>query len=90
MERVGSREPALIKALIKDAYVEMESLAPLTTGGSKISVISGTRDYALPAEMIDLLGVYQKYDENGKYIAIPEIVNLDFIDGITDPVIVVV
>lgn len=80
MERVGSRQTNRVKAYIKAGLIEMQSIIPEKTTGQKYNVVSDQRLYSLPTNMIRLLDVYAKYDDNGRYIRIPMINNMDIIE----------
>jgi|SRR3989304_9264808 len=83
MERCGIKEPERAKVYITDALYEMQSLIPEKTTGQKINVVADQRLYSWPSNMVRLLGVYKKYDTDGKYIRIPSIQRIDLIDEIT-------
>jgi len=84
MERVGSKETNRVKAYLREAMTEIQTLIPETTTGSFVSVVADQRAYTLPAAMINLIGVYRKYDTDTdtsltKYIRIGEIHDLNLI-----------
>jgi hypothetical protein len=88
MERVGSRRPNRVIAYINDAFSEIESLIPERTTGYMIDVTTDTRLYALPSNLVKLLGVYRKSSTDGSYIRIAHVNNIDLIDGISSTVTV--
>lgn len=79
MERTGIREPKRIMLYVKDAVNEIQGLIPEYTSGQKINVVADTRTYDLPSNMVDLIGVYRRWDTNDRYIKIPEIQNITVI-----------
>ena len=80
MERVGSNEPGKVLAYIQDALDEMQSILPETVTRTTMDVEEDTRYYSLPTTMIRLLGVYRKYNDDGKYVRISRIENIDLLD----------
>lgn len=73
MERTGARDPGLVRAYINDALQEIQRVIPNRTTYTKINVVSGQRFYTLPATMEELLGVYRRYDSQGRYTQIGRI-----------------
>jgi hypothetical protein len=73
MERTGLTHVTLAKSLLRDAFAEIQQLMPYRTTGTYISVVADQKLYDLPTNMEKLLGVYQKYDSDGKYILIPRV-----------------
>ena len=82
MERVGSREPERVKVYVAEALEELQSLLGYKTTGQTYSVVSGQKEYSLPGTMVKLLGVYRKYDSQGRYIRIPILRNVGILDGV--------
>lgn len=76
-ERVGSKKINLIKTYVNDGLREIQSLIPEKTTYEKITVVADQRLYSFPANMVKLLGVYRKYDDEGKYVKIGRIAHLD-------------
>jgi len=76
MERTGAREPGLVRAYVNDALQEIQRIIPDKTTYSKYNVVANTRFYTLPANMEELLGVYRKYDSQGRYIRIPRVADM--------------
>jgi hypothetical protein len=89
MERVGSRDSRKIIAYVKDALREVQHLIPEKTTHAKYNVVADQKTYALPANMISLLGVYRKYDDDGKYIRIGHIQHKTLIDDLAEEEIIV-
>lgn len=79
MERCGIREPELAKVYIRDAMREMQSLIPEKTTYTVFSVVTGQRNYDMPANMVKLLGVYSKYTTS-QYKRISIISNVDIVE----------
>jgi hypothetical protein len=77
MERTGLREFGLAQAWITDALEDIQDLIPDKTTFTKINVVAGTRFYTLPSNMVELLGVYRRYDSNGRYIRIGRVQSLE-------------
>ena len=77
MERTGMRVPERAYAYIKDGLLDLETRVPEKTKRHTLSVEANVRYYSLPSDMINLLGVYRKYDENGRYIEIPRVQNIN-------------
>ena len=76
MERVGSRRPEYVKALVNDALEEIADLIPERTTGEFINVVADQRFYNLPTAAIRVLGVYARYDSDGRYVRIPGVSNI--------------
>lgn len=77
MERTGARDFGLVKAWVNDALEDIQDLIPDKTTWRMIDVVADTRLYALPTDMIELLGVYRRYDSQGRYIRIGRVQSLD-------------
>jgi len=77
MERTGARDPGLIRAWVNDALEDIQDIIPDKTTWTKINVVSGTRFYTLPSNMIELLGVYRRFDSQGRYVRIGRVQSLD-------------
>jgi hypothetical protein len=77
MERTGARDPNLVRAWINDALEDIQDLIPDKTTWQKINVVADTRFYTLPSDMIELLGVYRRFDSQGRYIRIGRVQSLD-------------
>ena len=77
MERTGVRDFGLARAWVTDALEDIQDLIPDKTTWTKINVAAGTRFYTIPSNMIELLGVYRRYDSSGRYIRIGRIQSLD-------------
>ena len=83
MERAGSRETNKIIKYVADGFLEMESIVPEKTTGTKVSIVADQRLYSFPTDLVQLLGVYRKYDDDGKYIRIQHIHNIDLLAELT-------
>jgi hypothetical protein len=79
MERVGSRNTKRILAYIRDGLLEIATETRDRTARATIDVEEDTLFYTWPTNMVNLLGVYRKYDDDGNYIAIAEIQKNDLI-----------
>jgi len=77
MERTGSRDPGLVRAWVNDALEDIQDLIPDKTTFTKINVTADVRLYELPSNMIELLGVYRKFDSQGRYVRIGRVQSLD-------------
>jgi len=81
MERVGSKQPNVIRAYVNDGLREIEGLIPEKTTYQMYNIVEGQKLYSMPNNMVTLLGVYRKYRENStgtySYILIPRVVNID-------------
>jgi hypothetical protein len=81
MERVGSKEPNVIRAYVDDAFREIEGLIPERTTYKLYNIVADQKIYARPNNMTKILGVYRKYRENSTgnytYILIPRVTNID-------------
>ncbi len=82
MERCRSREPERVKVFIRDALEEIQSILGHKTTGTTYSVVAGQKEYSLPGNMVKLLAVYQKYDNDGKYIRIAMLRDEEITDGV--------
>lgn len=80
MERAGTRETARARAYIHDAIVEIAETFPEKTEQSLIDVVAGQRLYNLPGNLVRLYGIYRKYDDEGKYVRIRNIRNIDMLE----------
>lgn len=81
MERVGSRDVKKIVTYLKDGLLELQSYTPEKVERATIPVVSGTRLYSLPSNMVRLLGVYQNNTDgtDNKYIRIANVISHDII-----------
>ena len=81
MERVGSKQPNIVRAYVNDAFREVEGLIPEATTYTLINVVADQKLYSYPNNMVKILGVYRKYrqDSSGNYtyIQIARVSNLD-------------
>lgn len=77
MERTGARDPGLVRAYVNDALQEVARIIPEKTTYLKYNVVSGTRFYTLPGNMEELLGVYRKYDSQGRYKLIGRVLEIN-------------
>jgi len=80
MERVGSRQTNKVKAYVEDALTEIAELIPERTTYLVYNIVAGQRFYDLPANYINLLGVYRHYatsNNRNQYVRIGSINNLD-------------
>lgn len=76
MERVGSREPELVKAYMKDALIEIAEKTDYTIKNALYNVDNSIKYYDLPSDCVELRSVYQKYTSDGtKYIKIPYVLD---------------
>lgn len=83
MERVGSRQTNKIIAYVTDAMTEIAEILPEKTTYQTYNVVANQKLYSMPNNMIRLLGVYRKYDSNGKYIRIGYVTNLDIFENVS-------
>lgn len=84
MERTGARDPGLVRAYVNDGLQEIQRIIPNKTTYVMVDVVAGQRLYSLPANMEELIGVYRKYDSNGKYIKIGRVsvIDLEELDSV--------
>ena len=79
MERVGSTSTHRAIAYIKDGLLELQSAIPDKLERKKYSVVADTRYYALPSNMIDLKSVWKLFDDDGNYVRIPRLLNVEIL-----------
>ena len=85
MERVGSKEPTLIMAYLKDAIHLIKSSANEDSKVVKYNIIDGERDYLLPQDLVAIKSI-SIYDTNDKkYKKIQRIVQDLIVKEDTDP-----
>jgi len=85
MERVGSKEPSVIRAYVDDAFRELEGLIPEHTTYQMYNIVADQKLYAFPNNMVKILGVYRRYREDSSgtysYIQIGRVANLNLTDA---------
>ena len=76
MERVGIKQTGRAIAYIKDALTEMNLLSETHTKTVKIDINEDQRFYKLPNEMVKVLDIRCKHQDNedSKYRSIPRMV----------------
>jgi len=67
MERAGTRDTNLAIAFIKDAFHLMQSQIEVDLDEELTSIVDGTREYALPKDMISLISVSVLNENTDKY-----------------------
>jgi hypothetical protein len=77
MERTGARNPNLVRAWVNDALEDIQDLIPDKTTWTKVNIVADTRFYTLPSNMLELLGVYRRFDSQGRYVRIGRVQSLD-------------
>jgi len=77
MERTGVKEVQRIISYIDDALYELEVDLPHNSTGAMYDISANVRTYTFPAGMVNLQGVYMRYNTDGEYIRIPEVSHLD-------------
>tara|TARA_R100001594_G_C4043731_1_gene263740 strand:- start:1680 stop:1958 length:279 start_codon:yes stop_codon:yes gene_type:complete len=85
MERVGSKEPTLVIAWIKDAIHLIESNTKENLKVQKSNIIDGIREYPLPVDMVSIKTISVKDTSDNKYKTIKRIVNEPTVSEDTDP-----
>ena len=83
MERVGTQNTARTLAYIKDALDEMQERIAAKRSRVTYNIADGTRLYNYPNDFVRLLEVYRKYDENGRYIKIDRVQELNIMEDST-------
>ena len=76
MERVGIKQTGRAIAYIKDALTEMNLLSETHTKTVKIDINEDQRFYKLPNEMVKVLDIRCKHQDNedSKYRSIPRMI----------------
>lgn len=77
MERTGARDPELVRAYVNDALEEIQDMIPDKTTFIKLNVAADVRLYSFPSAMLELLGVYRRYDDAGRYVRIGRVQNVE-------------
>lgn len=81
MERAGMvGQEKLAVAWVNEGLDEIAELSDEHVAISKIDVVANTRLYDLPSNLHRILGVYRRYDDDGRYVRIGMIQNLDLIE----------
>jgi len=73
MERIGVRDTARTIAYIKDALLNIKSNTQEEIVSEKQNIISGVRDYRLPADKIAIVGISVLDTDDDKYKQIREL-----------------
>ncbi len=79
MERTGLRDGQRAINYIKDGLLEISEQIKDQSKRYLFSVVAGTRFYNLPSDHVTTLGVYQAFDNDGKYVRIPRIQNVQIL-----------
>lgn len=85
MERSGIEETSLAIALIKDAIHLIQSQGYDNIATWKASIVDGTREYALPANLINLKHVSIYDEQDKKYKKIKRLIDQPIVTEDTDP-----
>ena len=85
MERVGSKEPTLIMAYLKDAIHLIKSSYPEEIRVDKQNIIDGESEYILPYNMIQLKSISIKDTNDKKYKQIRRLASKPIVREDTDP-----
>ena len=85
MERVGSKQPNVVRAYVNDGLRELEGLIPEKTTYLMYNITEGQKLYSMPDNFVTILGVYKRYRANStgtySYIKIPRVVNVEITDA---------
>lgn len=79
MERTGLRSGQRAMTYIKDGLLEIGQNMPEQTKRLLFSVEDGVRFYNFPSDHVRTLGIFRKYDNDGKYIPIPRVQNIQIL-----------
>ena len=85
MERVGSKEPTLIIAWIRDAINLIQSNKNENLKTWKFNIIDGERDYVMPTDLIKLKSISIKDTQDKKYKKIKRLAYSPVVTEDTDP-----
>jgi hypothetical protein len=83
MDRTGINNLYEAIAYITDSLYEMNEMTGQTVETAFIDIEEDVRLYSLPSDMVKLLQVFRRYDDDGKYVPIPRIQNIDIIQDAT-------
>jgi hypothetical protein len=78
-ERCGIRDGQRGLAYIKDGLLEIGQRIPEQTKRYTFSVVDGTRFYNMPSDHVRTLGLYRKFDNDGKYVPIARAQNVQIL-----------
>lgn len=81
MERIGSRNTKLIAAYVNDALNEIGVLGREKISESKIDIVSGVRDYAIPEVAIKVDKVFYLDEDENLYIEMDRITDLTYLEA---------
>jgi|TARA_R110002051_G_scaffold204351_3_gene270488 hypothetical protein len=73
MERTGTNETGLVIAWVKDAIHLIQSTYNENVSTWSTNIADGTRDYAIPANLIKIMSVSVKDTSKDKYVRIRRI-----------------
>ena len=85
MERSGNKNPALVKAWVKDAINILKSGNFEEMRENKQNIIDGQREYILPADVIAVKSISVKDTNDKKYKKIRRLSSESIVREDTDP-----
>ena len=85
MERSGNKNPALVKAFVKDAINILKSGNFEEMRENKQNIIDGQREYILPADVIAVKSISVKDTNDKKYKKIRRLSSESIVREDTDP-----
>jgi len=83
MDRTGINNLYEAIAYITDGLYEINEMTPQTVETAFIDIEADVRLYSLPSDMVRLLQIFRKYDDDGKYVPIDRVQHVDIIQDAT-------
>ena len=79
MERTGLRSGQRAMTYIKDGLLEINERMPEQVARVTYDIEEGVRYYSLPTNFVKMISVNRAFDDDGKYIPIPRVQNIQIL-----------